>query len=386
MSDIIQSFRNLFKPAKPIPTGIYHFQAPPNDPRNYRLHLRVEADRSGVLIVNAATVLHLNHTATEYAYYLIHNFSPDQVAQEMAGRYHVEAAEAQKDYQDFTARIMTLINTPDLDPVTFLDFERHEPFSGAISAPYRLDCALTYRLPGAGQEGAAPVERVTKELSTQEWNKILDKAYQAGIPQVVFTGGEATLRDDLPTLIQHAEDLGMVSGLLSDGLRLADGDYLNQLLRTGLDHLMMVLEPDKDQAWTALDNAMAADLFVAVHLTLSQENHDKLPDLLQRLAQKEVPAISLTTSDAALQDLLHKNRERVADLGMELVWNLPVPYSGNNPVALETQEEDGAEGAGKAWLYVEPDGDVLPGQGINQVIGNLLNDPWEKIWNPETRR
>jgi hypothetical protein len=380
MSDIIRSIRNLFKPANPIPPGIYHFQAPPDDPRNYRLHLRVEADGRGVLIINAATVLHLNHTAAEYAYYLILNLSAEQVVQEMAGRYHVEADEVRRDYQDFSARILTLINTPDLDPVTFLDFERHEPFSGAISAPYRLDCALTYQLPAGEQEEAAPVERVSKELSTQEWNAILDKAYQVGIPHAVFTGGEPTLRDDLPALIQHAEDLGMVSGLLSDGLRLADGDYLNQLLQTGLDHLMILLEPEDERAWTALDNALAADLFVAVHLTLSQESQAEMAGLLKRLADKGVHAISLTTSDPALQDDLHKHRERVADLGMELVWNLPVPYSRYNPVSLEAQEEDGAEGAGKAWLYVEPDGDVLPAQGINQVLGNFLNDPWEKIW------
>jgi organic radical activating enzyme len=381
MSDIIQSILNLFKPAKPIEPGIYHFQAPPNDPRNYRLHLRIEADGRGVLIVNAATVLHLNQTAAEYAYYLIQNMTAGQVVKEMAGRYNADPIEVLKHYQEFTERIMTLINTPDLDPVTFLDFDRHEPFSGTISAPYRLDCALTYRLPGEGEDGAAPVERVTQELNTKEWIAILDKAYKAGIPHVVFTGGEPTLRDDLPALIQHAEDIEMVSGLLSDGLRLADGDYLNQLLQTGLDHLMMVLQPDEKRAWQALDNALDADLFVAVHLTLSEDNRDEIAEVLQRLAQKGVHAISLSTNDPELKDALLQNRERVADLGMELVWNLPVPYSRYNPVSLEAQEENGAEGAGKAWLYVEPDGDVLPTQGINQALGNLLNDSWEKIWN-----
>ena len=296
MSDIIHSIRNLFKPVKPIEPGIYHFQAPPDDPRNYRLHLRIEADGRGVLIVNAATVLHLNHTAAEYAYYMIKNLTIDQVVQEMAGRYNADPMEVRKHYQDFTERIMTLINTPDLDPVTFLDFERREPFSGAISAPYRLDCAITYRLPGEGQDGAAPVERVTQELSTKEWVAILDKAYQVGIPHVVFTGGEPTLRDDLPALIQHAEDIEMVSGLLSDGLRLADGDYLNQLLQTGLDHVMMVLQPNEERAWQALDHALDADLFIAVHLTLSQDNRDEMAELLQRLAQKGVRAISLSTS------------------------------------------------------------------------------------------
>jgi MoaA/NifB/PqqE/SkfB family radical SAM enzyme len=59
-----------------------------------------------------------------------------------------------------------------------------------------------------------------------------------------------------------------------------------------------------------------------------------------------------------------------------------VPYSGLNPVALELQaaERGIPKGAGNAWLYVEPDGDVLPEQGVNRLLGNLLSDPWEKIW------
>jgi MoaA/NifB/PqqE/SkfB family radical SAM enzyme len=40
------------------------------------------------------------------------------------------------------------------------------------------------------------------------------------------------------------------------------------------------------------------------------------------------------------------------------------------------------EGAGKAWLYVEPDGDVLPAQGMyDQVLGNMLTDEWQEIWS-----
>jgi MoaA/NifB/PqqE/SkfB family radical SAM enzyme len=64
---------------------------------------------------------------------------------------------------------------------------------------------------------------------------------------------------------------------------------------------------------------------------------------------------------------------------LELVWNLPVPYSARHPVALEVDDAR-MEGAGRAWLYVEPDGDVRPAQGDPKVLGNLLRDPWEKIW------
>ncbi len=67
MTSLLKPFQRLFQPRQAIPTGMYHYQAPPDDPRNYRLHLRMEESGGGVLIVNAATILHLNQTAAEYA-------------------------------------------------------------------------------------------------------------------------------------------------------------------------------------------------------------------------------------------------------------------------------------------------------------------------------
>jgi MoaA/NifB/PqqE/SkfB family radical SAM enzyme len=58
-----------------------------------------------------------------------------------------------------------------------------------------------------------------------------------------------------------------------------------------------------------------------------------------------------------------------------------VPYSADNPVAGEVVDDGVPEGAGRVWLYVEPDGDVLPAQGeADKLLGNLLRDPWEKIY------
>jgi MoaA/NifB/PqqE/SkfB family radical SAM enzyme len=201
-----------------------------------------------------------------------------------------------------------------------------------------------------------------------------------GIPQVVFTGGEPTLRDDLVSLVEHAEYLGMVSGLLTDGLRLADKAYLDKLLQTGLDHLMILLQPDNETCWTALQNAMQGDIFVTAHLTLTEANKDGYTQILGRLAQLGVPAISLTTASKDLEPVLHAARDTAAALGMELVWDVPVPYSVFNPVSMEVPDAELVEGAGRAWLYIEPDGDVLPAQGLETVLGNVLTDTWQKIW------
>jgi hypothetical protein len=379
MSATLNSIKRLFSPIHPIKPGVYHYQSPPDDRRNYRLHLRIEPHGSGVLIVNAATVLHLNQSAAEYAYYFVQNTPADEAARQMETRYHVNQEQARQDYVNLVDRIQALIETPDLDPVTYLDFERQKPFSGEISAPYRLDCALTYRLPASDAPEAAPIERVERELGTEEWKSILDKAWQAGIPHVVFTGGEATLREDLPEIIAYAERLGQVSGLLSDGLRLADEMYLDRLLNAGLDHLLLVLQPDNEQSWQAVGNAMVEDLSVTIHLTITPELQGQARQILERLAGMGVQHVSLSASETSMDKALSAAREAAAVLQMDLVWNLPVPYSNRHPVALEAGDAL-IEGAGRAWLYVEPDGDVIPAQGDPKVLGNLLNEPWEKVW------
>jgi MoaA/NifB/PqqE/SkfB family radical SAM enzyme len=53
-----------------------------------------------------------------------------------------------------------------------------------------------------------------------------------------------------------------------------------------------------------------------------------------------------------------------------------------NPVEVEAGLE--ADQVVRQHLYIEPDGDVLPAQGYNIVLGNLLRDSWGSIWeHPE---
>jgi MoaA/NifB/PqqE/SkfB family radical SAM enzyme len=283
-------------------------------------------------------------------------------------------------------RLQTLINTPDLDPVTFLNMDRQLPFTGSLQAPYRLDCALTYRLPGeASTTGPAPLERVTRELTTAEWETIIDRAWKVGIPHLVFTGGEPTLRPDLADLLDHAEINGQVTGLLTDGLRLADDDYRHRLLATGLDHVVLLLQPELPPVWTALERLIAEDLQVTVHVTITTDNRAGLATLFDRLAASGVKNLSLSANSPELIKELQAAGLLAADRAFQLVWDLPVPYFALHPVKLELSETvqvtmNAPHGAGRAFLYVEPDGDVLPAQGQTTKLGNLLTDPWERIW------
>lgn len=375
-------------PIQPLTPGVFHWQTPPDSPRPHRLHLRIEPDGQGLLLLDASTVLHLNQTATEFAYHRILGTPAEEVARQIAKRYQVSENQALADYRTFLERLESLLNTPDLDPEIFLDLERRPPFQESLSAPLRLDCALTYRTEDESIRLVAPVERVRRELIFEEWQKCLQKAWNAGIPYIIFTGGEPTLRPDLIDLIAYIESLGMVSGLLTSGLRLVEKEYLDRILASGLDHVMIVLDPLNEISWEAIRDTLAADLAVTVHLTITQGNQETVLNLIERLSQMGVARISLSATHTQLSEALQKARDHVARLGMHLVWDLPVPYSHLNPVALELSEgmEPPPQGAGIAWLYVEPDGDVLPYQGASTVLGNLLTDSWDVIWERAKQR
>jgi pyruvate-formate lyase-activating enzyme len=380
MPDLIAWIKERFTPVTALPPGSYHLEAAPDKGKPYRMYLRLDADGSGILVVNAATVLQLNPTAAEYAYHFVRGAAPEDAAKIIASRYRINREHARADFRDFVDRIHTLVETEDLDPVTFLDFERIAPNSAALSAPLRLDCALTYQLPEGADPLMSPAKRVTRELTTDEWKAVLDKAWDFGIPHIVFTGGEATLRDDLPELIERAEHNGQVCGLLTDGHKLNDRAYLHTLLQTGLDHLTIVLPTVGEPNWQAIQTVSDADIFFTIHITLTPQNVTGAEALLEKLEKIDASAISLSSADPSLNNDLARLGELVADLGMRLVSDLPVPYSQANPVAQEVAQDEEISGAGRAWLYVEPDGDVLPAQG-DKILGNVLSDDWEKIYH-----
>ena len=387
MNKILNKFSQLFNSVQLIPAGLYHYQTPPNNSLQYRLHLRVNNNGEGLLIINASTILHLNQTATEYTYHLIKETPIEKAAQHVAKRYQISQNEARSDYLDLKDKINTLLEVPDLDPVSYLEISREDPYSGAVTAPYRLDCAITYQLPAEDNPELAPVRRVDRELSTEEWKKIIDRSWDFGIPHLIFTGGEPTIREDLIDLISHAEKNGQVTGLVTDGYKLLDDKFRNEVLLSGLDHLLFLLTPNNEKSWKALRAILDEDLHTTVHLTINPEILSSIPGIIKEIKKYGGNAVSLSISSPKSSELikaLAAAQTIAAENDLPLKWDLPVPYSDHNPISIELETSTSQPaGAGKAWFYVEPDGDLLPAQGNNQVLGNLLDKDWINLWNSQ---
>jgi len=380
MNSLLERFFPSKPRIRPLVPGVYHSMVAEEDAAPYRLHLRIEADEQAVLIVNAATILHLNATAALHALAIVQGKSIDEAVNVVTDHYNVSKQQAREDQLALREQILTIATQPDIDPVLYFDLNRSDPLSVPPSAPYRADLALTYRLDEEGTLDPLAGKRVDRELSTGEWKSILAKLWEVGVPHVTFTGGEPSLHPDLAALIAHAEALGQVTGLLTNGLRFSDPAYVDKLSNAGLDHILLTWNPDDPGFKAKLENALDSDIFTAVHLTLTQDNLASAQAFLQTCTGMELTAISLSIADHsdALKAALQELRDLAAELGLDLIWDLPAPYSASNPISLELEEAP--QGAGRAWLYIEPDGDILPAQGINQVLGNLLSDSWEAVW------
>lgn len=401
-------FSKTKTPAVDLPAaGVYHFLRQTDEEKS-RLHLRLDNDGSGLLIINANRVFQLNPSAAAMMFFALNETPAEQAAGKLHKRFNAPKATILTDYAVIQDQLVSLISDQSC-PICELDLETTAPFSSRPSAPYRMDLAVTYRCNNACAHCYNGRPRNYPELSTQEWFKILDDLWKIGIPHIVFTGGEPTLRDDLPELIRHAEANGQISGINTNGRKLQDKAYLQTLVDAGLDHVQITFEshiPEiHDQmvchsgAWqetvAGLKNALNSSLYVMTNTTMLTHNKAAIPAMLEFLGEMGLKTIGLNAliysghgatvgtglSESELQPILETAQVITNKYHQRLIWYTPTQYCNFDPVQMGL----GVKGC-TAALYnmcVEPNGDVIPCQSYYQSLGNILKEPWDKIWNHE---
>ena len=393
-------------PAVELPTaGVYHFLRQTEHEKS-RLHLRIDQDGSGLLIINASRVFQLNPTAAAMTYLALNELPQDQASRQLHKQFNAPKAEIAKDYVSIQEQLNSLVFDQSC-PICDLDLETTMPFSSRPSAPYRMDLALTYRCNNACAHCYNARPRSHPELSTEDWFTILDKLWEIGIPHIVFTGGEPTLRDDLSDLIRHAERNGQITGINTNGRKLKDKTYLQQLIDAGLDHVQITFESHLPEihdlmvcqqgAWqetlAGLKNVLDSRLYVMTNTTMLTHNKAAIPETLEFLGDLGLKTVGLNAliysgrganvgtglSEKELEPILVSAQEITSKHKQRLIWYTPTQYCNFDPVKLGL----GVKGC-TAALYnmcIEPDGAVIPCQSYYKPVGNFLESSWEEIWN-----
>lgn len=354
-----------------LPSGMYSYHTDPTSPDQFRLHLRVEPDGNGILVVNAATVLHLNQTATEIAYNLIQGQDSVQIVDSISTRYDTSREVLMRDVQLFIDQIRYLTQKTDLSPAASIGFEPHI-FDQNLTAPLRIDCCLTYRGFDSDYDSLPSVD----ELTTEDWKTILKRLYDAGIPHAIFFGGEPTLRSDLVELFAYTEQLGLISGLVSSDPKLKDPAFLMPLIDAGLDHLTFCLDPSVPEDLAGLSNILDQDLFTCLRLPVHPDRD--YHDLILQLRALGANAFSLLPQDEVSHAKTSQLQNDLTENGIAFIDDAPLTYHPHQPELLfnpwdpETQPDQ--------QLVIKPDGSLAHTADSQSDYGNLLREEWSSLW------
>ena len=373
------------------------------------LQLRIEPNGEGVLVINAHTVLFLNETASAYAYFFMQGLPSAEVLKKIRRMYRVSAETAKKHYEKLVYAVSTLAKTEEICPISFLDVKTVEPFSQKFSAPLRMDLALTFKCQNNCVHCYAGGPHETEELNTEQWKEVIDRVHDIGIFIVTFTGGEPTLREDLPELLLCAQKKGIVTGLITNGRRLKDKKYVEQLEKAGLDFVQITLESHKAQihdlmtgskgSWketvAGIKNAVKSHIYATTNTTLSKHNAAdflETMDFLKGLGVAAFGCNSLIYSGKAqevseefvlpiesLNAFLPKIRDKAHELRLKFLWYTPTQYCRFDPIKLGLGVKSCT--AANINMCIGPNGDVYPCQSYFESLGNILENSWKKIWN-----
>jgi len=149
-----------------------------------------------------------------------------------------------------------------------------------------LDCALCYTRQQPRPDPTIPeLERIVRRFEGDG---------------VFLSGGEPTIREDLPLMIQSVKRIKPVCGIVTNGLKLADGDYLQSLAAAGLDVVFFSFDSFRESTYRqvkplknrsiailplkrkALDNLRRAGMMTVLSVTIYPGlNEDEMKDLFR---------------------------------------------------------------------------------------------------------
>ena len=292
-------------------------------------------------------------------------------------------------------------------------------YASNMTAPHRMDLMVSAMTDEKGNwkcnqkclfcYAAGQTESSKKEFSTEEWKLALSKLKKAGVPMVTFTGGEPTLRKDLPELVAYSK--WFVTRLNTNGVNLTS-ELCEKLKEASLDSAQITLYSCDEKIHNALvgsghfsdtvegiKNALAAGLDISVNTPLCSLNSDyvKTLEFLHILGVRFVTVSGLICTGNAMNG--HDNYDLDAESlynavkdgvlfcfknGMEINFTSPGLIDKGRLEKLRLNVPEC--GACLSNMAISPDGTVIPCQSwLNgkKNLGNILYDDWKKIWNNE---
>ena len=184
------------------------------------------------------------------------------------------------------------------------------PNKTSLPLPLWLLAEVSYKCPLHCVFCYNPVDYATygKELSTEDWLRVLRQGRELGATQLGFSGGEPLVRTDLEIMIAEARKLGYYSNLITSGVGL-DEKRIAAFKEGGLDHIQVSFQDSTREMNDFLSSTRTFELKqkvarlvkkydypMVLNVVLHRFNIDHVQQILEMAEQLEAEYVELANT------------------------------------------------------------------------------------------
>jgi len=245
-----------------------------------------------------------------------------------------------------------------------------------------------------------------RELTTEDWLRVLREARALGAVQLGLSGGEPLARDDLEAIVAHAHELGFYTNLITSGIGLNE-TRIKALKQAGLDHIQLSFQDSTREMNDFLSSTRTFDLKAKAAALIKQygypmvlnvvlhrlniDHAEQILDMAERLGADYVELANTQYYGWALlnRERLLPSREQVrraedTTRKFRLKPGQRMRIYFVVPDYFETRPKPCMNGLGSVFLTIAPDGTALPCHAARTLPGltfpNVREASVEWIW------
>jgi len=268
--------------------------------------------------------------------------------------------------------------------------------------------------------------KASGELTTKQGLDLIEQLTEYGAPVILFSGGEPTLRKDLPVLIEHAVKSGRRAVISTNGTLITQ-DMAMRFADLGLSYIGVSLdgmEAVNDEfrgvkgafrdALQGIYNAMHQGIKVGLRFTMNKRNVNEIPGIFDLMKNEGIPRICLyhlvytgRAKELMEEDLTREQTRQTLDLIMDRTKEMIDAGPGVEVLTVDNHADGPyvylrmkAEGSPKAEEVLELlrmnagnssglgigcinwNGEVYPDQfWRTKVLGNVTQQRFGEIWD-----
>ncbi|HOA68557.1 MAG TPA: radical SAM protein [Methanosarcina thermophila] len=264
--------------------------------------------------------------------------------------------------------------------------------------PDQLSIGITARCPNRCIHCGAADIKPERELTLDEISRAVDQGLDLGSYLISFDGGETMLRNDLVEMVARVDKSRAIATCFTSGFRLSE-ERARELKAAGLYASRISLdspfEAEHDRirgregayrdAIAGIKNAETAGILTDMFVVVSPHNIDYLEEFYNLAADLEMHELSIYEIVAVGRWLDHEDEvitEKDVSRLERFHKSMNSRHEGPRVTALPYFMGPSLFGcfAGKRWIHIASDGEVMPCAYTPLSFGNICEDSLETIW------